>query len=230
MKRGKRPPAGVVGRKRGEPKEMQIIRRRLPLAPVPGLSGIRLHLAHSRTGLGRLLTECGGSAAPPYWAYCWAGGLALASHFEVCPETVAGRSVLDLGAGGGVVAIAAAKAGAREVMAAEIDPCGRAAIAANAAANGVRIAIVPEDLLAGPPPDIDIVCAGDLFYAPEIAEAAMKFLDRCAQSAISVLIGDPGRRYLPPSRLVRLADYPVADFGEQQGSGGRSGVFALRSR
>ncbi|RWF17830.1 MAG: methyltransferase, partial [Mesorhizobium sp.] len=161
----------------------------------------------------------------PYWAYAWAGGAVLARYILDRPESVAGLRVLDLGAGSGLVGIAAAKAGAREVLASEIDRNGVAALGLNAAANGVAITVVGQDITAGPPPPVDVVAAGDLFYGQDLADRVIPFLDRCLAARINVLIGDPGRAYLPRSRLRLLAEYRVPDVGEAKGAA--SGVFSF---
>jgi predicted nicotinamide N-methyase len=186
----------------------QFIARNLPLAPVPSLPGVRLHLATPQSGLKRLQT------GTPYWAYVWAGGLALASYIAEHPETVAGRHVLDLGSGSGLVGIAAAKAGALSVIASDTDANALRAVAMNAHANGVAIDVVPGDLLDGPvPASVDMVLVGDLFYAPRLARRLAGFLDRCLETGVTVLVGDPGRKPLPLPRLRRLGEYRVADFG-----------------
>lgn len=200
---------------------------------MPSIPQIRLHTAHSATGLWRLAepNDDGSDPPPPYWAFPWAGGLALARHILDHPETVAGRRVLDLGAGSGLVAIAAALAGATAVTAAEIDPFGLAATALNATANGVAIAILAGDLTPGEaPPGIDLVLVGDLFYEPGLAERVTAFLDRCLAAGLSVLVGDPGRSYLPRERLRTLAGYPVPDVGEVEARDARqSAVFAFEA-
>ncbi|MBW8910211.1 MAG: methyltransferase, partial [Mesorhizobium sp.] len=150
---------------------------------------------------------------PPYWAYAWAGGAVLARYILDNPSIVAGKRVLDLGAGSGLVGIAAAKAGARDVLAAEIDRNGVVALRLNAAANGVAIAIVGDDITGSPPPEVDLVLAGDVFYGQEVGQRIMPFLDRCLAAGIEVLVGDPGRAWLPRSRLRQLAEYQVPDFG-----------------
>jgi predicted nicotinamide N-methyase len=206
---------------------VEFIREHMPLAPVPLLPGICLHRAQPSSGLWRL-AEGDPDFGAPYWAYAWAGGLALARHFADHPETVAGRRVLDLGAGSGLVAIAAAKAGAREVLAAETNRYGVAALGLNGAANDVVLSVIAEDLTAGPAPDVDLIAVGDLFYAQDLADRVTAFLDRCIAANVAVLVGDPGRAFLPRSRLRLVADYAVADFGEgEQASGGRSAVFAF---
>jgi predicted nicotinamide N-methyase len=163
---------------------------------------------------------------PPYWAFPWAGGLALARHILDRPETVAGRRMLDLGAGSGLVAIAAAMAGASAVSAAETDRYGLAAIGLNATANGVAIAAIAGDVTGGPPPDVDLVVAGDVFYEQALAEHMTAFFDRCRTVGIDVLVGDPGRAYLPHPRLQLIAEYAVPDVGDVEGAAAKaSGVF-----
>lgn len=190
----------------------------LLVASVPLLPEIRLYTAHPASGLSRLSgddisDEEGDDPPAPYWAYQWAGGLVLARHICDRPETVRGRRVLDLGAGSGLVGIAAAKAGARSVLAAEIDSNGIAAIGLNAALNEVDLTAVGDDLTNGPPPEVDIVLVGDLFYAPDLGERVTAFLDRCVFAGIEVLVGDPGRAHLPHARLRLVAEYAVEDVG-----------------
>lgn len=200
------------------PDSAAFIAANLLVAPVPSLPEMRLYTAHPASGLWRLAgndrnDEEGDDPPAPYWAYQWAGGLVLARHICDRPETVRGRRVLDLGAGSGLVGIAAAKAGARSVLAAEIDSNGIAAIGLNAALNEVELTAVGDDLTNGPPPEVDIVLVGDLFYAPDLGERVTAFLDRCVAAGIEVLVGDPGRAHLPHARLRRMAEYAVADVG-----------------
>ena len=209
------------------PDPTDFIRARLRLEPVPTLPGISLYTAHAGSRLSQLPTDAP-DPPPPYWAYQWAGGLALAQHFLAHPHAVAGRTLLDLGAGSGLVAIAAARAGA-QASAAEIDHFGRAAIALNAAANGVTIPLVDIDLAAAPPTGFEIVAAGDVFYNPTGAAAMLPWLQACAQAGLTVLIGDPGRRDLPLAALEPLASYPVGDVGDARASAERVGsVFRLK--
>jgi predicted nicotinamide N-methyase len=200
------------------------IRTHLPLREVPGLPGIRLHLATPASRLGRLAAETG-SDAPPYWAYLWGGGLALAHHIRAHPDTLAGRRVLDFGAGSGLVGIVAAQAGAARVFAAERDPNGRAALTLNAAANGITVELQEIGPGADAPP-VDLVLAGDVFYAPEIAARSLALLTLWQNAGIEVLIGDPFRRDLPLERLRLIAEYEAADFGSGRALT-RSGVFRL---
>jgi len=208
------------------PDPAAFIRASLPARPVPGVPEIVIHTAAPESRLGRLV-ENSLACSPPYWAYPWAGGIALARFVLDVPETVRGLRVLDIGSGSGLVAIAAAKAGAATVLAAEIDPNGRAAQRLNAELNGVAIDGTAADLLDGPPPvDTDLVIAGDVFYAADLARRSADFFERCAEMGIPVLIGDPGRAFLPRERLLALAEYPVADFGED--AVGRGFVYAWR--
>jgi predicted nicotinamide N-methyase len=219
-------------RRRSRPDPVRFIQANMRAAPVPSLPEIRLHTAHRATGLWRLgEPDEDGSAPPaPYWAFPWAGGVALARHILDRPATVAGRRVLDLGAGSGLVAIAAAMAGASEVIAADVDRYAVAAVGVNAATNGVEIAVVGGDLTTGPPPPVDLVVAGDVYYERDLAEKVTAFLERCLAAGIDVLIGDPGRAYLPRSRLRLLAEYPVPDVGEVVSAAMKPGaVFALET-
>jgi predicted nicotinamide N-methyase len=213
-----------VRKRRGEddpaaapPDPIAFIQRHMRLAPAPSLPEIRLYAAHPASGLWRLVASRG-EGPPPYWAYQWAGGAALARHILDRPAAVAGLRVLDLGAGCGIVAIAAAKSGASSVLAADIDRNAIAAIGLNAAANGVDIATICNDLTAGAPPAVDLVLVGDLFYAQELAVRATAFLDNCLAAGIKVLVGDPGRAFLPRARLRLLAEYPAPDFGDGKDS------------
>jgi predicted nicotinamide N-methyase len=126
--------------------------------------------------------------------------------------------VLDLGTGSGLVAIAAAMAGASEVRAADTDPDALAAVGLNASANGVAISSVLGDLTADAPTSADVVLAGDLFYEPALARAVTAYLDRCLEAGMDVLVGDVGRAHLPTARLVPLAEYPVTDFAGRSGA------------
>lgn len=195
------------------------VRAHLPVVPVPGVPELRMHKAGPASGVGRL-----GEAAP-YWAYWWAGGLALARYLLDHPDRVARRRVVDLGSGSGLVAIAAARAGAAQVVAAEVDPHARVAIACNAMLNGVTLAGIEGDPLDGDPPSADLLLVGDVFYAPEVAARVMPFLDRCVAAGKSVLVGDPWRAPLPLDRLTLLADYSVCETGTPK----RAGVFAYRA-
>jgi predicted nicotinamide N-methyase len=145
---------------------------------------------------------------PPYWAFAWAGGQALARYILDNPETVAGKCVLDFGSGSGMAAIAAAKARAAHVIAAEIDAFGRTAIALNADINRVTLEIGGADLVGHIDPDWQVVIAGDVCYEQPMAEKVEAWLKTLARQAL-VLIGDPQRSYFPSEGLAMLARYPV---------------------
>ena len=146
---------------------------------------------------------------PPFWAFAWAGGQALARYLLDTPETVRGKRVLDVGCGSGLVAIAAMKAGAAQVTGADVDPFALAAIAINAEANGVKVSVTGADLIGGPHPAVDLVTVGDLFYERDLATRLLAWLDGFLALGVPVLVGDPGRSYLPRPRLVALAEYAV---------------------
>jgi predicted nicotinamide N-methyase len=149
---------------------------------------------------------------PPFWAAAWPGGLALARYVLDHPEVVAGRTVLDLGAGSGLVAVAALLAGARAVVASEVDPYGRAAIAMNAGANDVGPVDVVGDLLDGEPDgDIDVVLAGDVCYDRAMTERVLPFLGKAWLGGAAVYLGDPGRPYVPKEGLVEAATFDVPE-------------------
>jgi predicted nicotinamide N-methyase len=199
------------------------------LVPVPSIPEIRLYTAHQATGLWRLVEAYADDPPPPYWAFPWAGGLALARHVLDRPALVAGRRILDLGAGSGLVGIAAARAGAGAVTAADSDPFALAALPLNAKANDVTLSIAAGDMTGGPAPDVDLVLVGDLFYEAALAERVTRFLDRCLAAGLEVLVGDPHRAHLPAARLAAIADYAVPDVGEVEARAPRpSSVFAFR--
>jgi predicted nicotinamide N-methyase len=148
---------------------------------------------------------------PPFWAAAWPGGQALARYVLDQPWTVAGRSVLDLGSGSGLVAVAAALAGADRVVASEIDPFGHAAIAVNAEVNGVAPVAVVGDVLGEPPPAVDVVLAGDVCYDREMSERVLPWLEAARAQGAQVFLGDPGRPYVPIGRLQSVATFDVPD-------------------
>jgi predicted nicotinamide N-methyase len=170
-----------------------------------------LHLADEITPIWRLteeaLEEMG--LPPPFWAFAWAGGQALARYVLDNPEVVAGKRVLDFASGSGIVAIAAKKAGAASVLAADIDHFCEAAVALNAKANGVEVDFTDVNLLDTPPPSADVILAGDICYEKPLAEQVMAWLAVARTAGATVLIGDPGRSYFPRSGLIKLAEYQV---------------------
>lgn len=187
------------------------IRRNTRLQAVSHAPEISLWLADEITPIWRLTEEELGRMGlpPPFWAFAWAGGQALARWLLDHPQEVAGRRAIDLATGSGLVAVAAMKAGATHVLAADIDPFCRAAVAANAEANGVTVDFTAENLLEAPPPAVDLICAGDVFYEKPMAQAVLAWLLRARANGTRVLVGDPGRSYFPASGLTRLAEYSV---------------------
>jgi predicted nicotinamide N-methyase len=165
-------------------------------------------------------TDGGGAGGePPFWAAAWPGGQALARVVLDAPDLVRGRRVLDLGSGSGLVAIAAVLAGAAAVVASEVDPFGRTAIAVNARANGAgEIRVVGDLLGAGVPEGIDVVLAGDVCYDRLMTERVMPFLEGARRTGADVLLGDPGRPYLTAERLTQVA---VLEVPETEGAGVR---------
>lgn len=182
------------------------------LLPVPLVPEIRLHLAEESLPIWQKTEEELGAinVPPPYWAFAWAGGQALARHLLDQKSLVAGRQVLDLGAGSGIAAIAAAKAGAAAVLAAEIDIYAIAAIALNAEANGVALSTIAGDLLAETAPaGCEVILVGDLFYERMLAERVLRYIERAQARQLLVLVGDPRRSYFPRDRFEAIAAYEV---------------------
>jgi len=197
------------------------------LAPPPLVPEIRLHLATEVLPLWRAteeeLEQMG--VPPPYWAFAWAGGQALARHVLDNPAIVAGKRVLDIGSGSGLVAIAAAKAGAATVLAADIDAFACAAIRLNAAANRCTITATQDDLI-GARNDWDVILVGDLFYERPLAERLLAWL---TPLSVPVLLGDPGRNYFPKAGVERLATYTVPTTRDLEDREIReTGIYRLR--
>jgi predicted nicotinamide N-methyase len=192
-----------------------------------------LHLADEVLPLwGAIQRESGEPDAPlPYWAFAWGGGLAIAHYLLEHPEVVAGRRVFDLGSGSGLVAMAAMNAGASTVMAADIDPFAVVAIGLNARANGHRVTLVARDVLDEPPPDVDVVLAGDCWYEAGLAERLLPWFQRVRAAGIDVLVGDPGRRYLPTAALEWVATYAVRTTTELEDLALKTGhVYTVRKQ
>jgi predicted nicotinamide N-methyase len=187
------------------------IRENTALQPVPHAPEISLYVADEITPIWKMTEEGLGAMgiAPPFWAFAWAGGQALARYVLDNPEIVAGKQVLDFASGSGLVAIAAMKAGAARTLACDIDPICRAAIAVNAEANGVSVQATIADLLDQPPPAVDVILAGDICYEKTVTGRVMRWLEAARAAGIQVLIGDPGRTYFPKSGLQQLAQYEV---------------------
>ncbi|WP_416797205.1 class I SAM-dependent methyltransferase [Ciceribacter azotifigens] len=188
----------------------RFIRANTSLLAPPHVPEVRLHLASEVHDLWLKtedeLQEIG--LPPPFWAFAWAGGQGLARYVLDHRETVAGKRVLDFASGSGLVAIAARLAGAESVVAADIDPWAETAIRLNADANGVAIEFTGRNLI-GETLESDVVLAGDVFYDSGFAAALIPWLDRLAGAGVEVLVGDPGRSYLPKERLTALASYRV---------------------
>jgi predicted nicotinamide N-methyase len=185
------------------------IKAQTRISSVPGLP-LKLYQASEVTPLW-LMTEddmARERLPPPFWAFPWAGGQALARYIFDNPAIVAGKRVVDIACGSGLVGIAAARAGATHVLANDIDPYCQAAVALNAELNDVRITFCGDDLLSGPPPTADVFLAGDICYEKPMADAMLTFFRRLGAEC-SVYIGDPHRSYFPKEGLRRCADYEI---------------------
>ena len=200
-----------------------IMRTGTQLGPVPLVPEIRLHQADDPISLWQRIELTSGRTGldPPFWAFAWAGGQALARYLLDHPETARGRHAIDVASGSGLVAIAAARAGAAAVTAYDTDPLATAAIGVNADANGVTVLAVCADVLGedGPPvPGADLVLAADAFYERDLAGQVMRFLERSHARGAAVLAGDFGRAYLPRARLTPVASYDVPGLGVLEGT------------
>jgi predicted nicotinamide N-methyase len=187
------------------------IRANTALTAPPLVPEIRLHLATEITPLWQA-TETMLAASqlpPPYWAFAWAGGQALARHVLDHPELVRGRDVLDFGAGSGLLALAAARAGARSLLAADIDAVAATAIALNAQLNDAVVAIETTDVIGRRPAPWQVILVGDMCYERPLAERLTAWLRLLTRDGATVLLGDPGRNYVPKSGLEALARYRV---------------------
>lgn len=177
----------------------------------PHVPELSLHLADEATALWEKTEEELGAMGlpPPYWAFAWAGGQALARYVLDHPDLVRGRTVLDFAAGTGIVGIAAMRAGAASAVSTEIDAFALAAIVANAALNDVAVTAREEDTTAAEAGRFGVVLCGDVFYEKPMAEKVLVWLDRERAAGSEVLVGDPGRSYLPKHRLEAVAEYRV---------------------
>lgn len=198
------------------PDATTFVRTHTRLAEVPGVPEVRLHQATDAIELWEdtetLLRRTG--TAPPFWAFSWPGGQALARFVLDDPALVAGRSVLDLGSGSGLVALAAARAGARTVLACDVDPLAIAAVTLNAVANAVTISCLLGDILVDPSAQdeaesAEVVLAGDVCYEKGMAARMLPYLERVRDRGAVVLLGDPGRVHLPRHRLREVATYEL---------------------
>jgi predicted nicotinamide N-methyase len=189
------------------------IRANTAILPVPLVPEISLHIAHESVPLWQKTEEELGAIGlpPPFWAFAWAGGQALARYVLDHPDRVLQKQVIDLASGSGLVAIAAGKAGAKSVLAADIDAFAIAAIGMNSIVNHTenQIKATSENLMDAPPPACDIILVGDLFYEKALAAQVFDWLSQAKRNGTDVLIGDPGRSYLPKDKLAKLAEYNV---------------------
>lgn len=181
------------------------------LLPVPLVPEIELYLAEESLPIWQKTEEEleARNIPPPYWAFAWAGGMALARYILDHASLVAGRHVLDLGSGSGLAAIAAAKARAAAVQAAEIDAFAITAITLNAEANGVSVMTIERDLLADAQASAEVLLIGDLFYERGLAERTLAYCEQARAHQALVLVGDPQRSYFPRDRFEPLAEYAV---------------------
>jgi len=208
------------------------LRAHTALAAPPHCPEIRLHLADELTPIWQATEEELGrlGLAPPFWAFAWAGGQALARFILDAPQLVEGRTVLDVASGSGLVAIAALKAGARTALAADIDPFAAFAARANAQANGVGLQTTSADLIGLERPE-QVILAGDLFYDRDLSPRLLAWLHACADRGALVRVGDPGRSYFPREEFEQLAEYRVPTTRVLEDAEiKRTGVWRLRGR
>ncbi|MBX3583913.1 MAG: methyltransferase [Rhizobiaceae bacterium] len=202
--------AGALSNRLSSVNAERFIAGNTALQAPPHVPEIRLHLADEAHDLWQRtedeLAQMG--LPPPFWAFAWAGGQGLARYIIDNPESVAGKRVIDFATGSGLVAIAAAMACAGRVTAADIDPFCGAAVKLNAIANGVSLAFVGDNLV-GQEIEAEVLLAGDVFYDREFADRLVPWFNALSERGIDVLIGDPGRSYLPKERLAKLAEYQV---------------------
>jgi predicted nicotinamide N-methyase len=199
------------------PHEVVLSRTRLQRPPV--VPELELHLADDMdeawASLQRELDD--GALPPPFWAFAWLGGQAVARHVLDVPELVRGRTVLDLATGSGLCALAAVRAGAAQVTAVDVDAFAVQATRLNAAHNGVVLDVVRADLLDEPPPAVDVVLAGDVFYDAAMSERVQPWLLAARRAGAEVVVGDPGRHYLPRALMRERAAYDVPTTRDLEG-------------
>ena len=198
----------------------EMLRAGTELRPVPLVPEIRLHQANDPVALWQQVEAMSGRTGlePPFWAFAWAGGQALARYLLDHPEAGRGRRVIDIASGSGLVAIAAARAGAAAVTAYDIDPLAAAAIGINAAVNDVAVTAVCADVLDEDGPDAELVLVADAFYERDLAARVTGFAGRCRARGADVVVGDFGRTYLPRARLTPLAAYDVPGLRPLEGT------------
>jgi predicted nicotinamide N-methyase len=206
-----------------------LVREQTRLVAVPDAPGLRLRLADDAMAVLRRSGAALGEPDPPlpFWAFAWPGGLGLARYVTDNPAEVAGRRVVDVASGSGLCAIAALRAGAASAVAIDVDPFSEAAITLNARANGVQVGFSRRDPLADAPPECDVILAGDVSYEETMAGRMFGWLRTAHERGIRVLVGDPGRAYLPAG-LERLADYRVTTSREIEDAESKAvAVFTL---
>jgi predicted nicotinamide N-methyase len=217
------------------PSALEIIRSGTELGPVPLVPEIQLYQASEPIELWQRTEQAIGRTGldPPFWAFAWAGGRALARYLLDHPEAVSGKHAIDVASGSGLVAIAAIKAGAADVTAYDIDPLAATAIAINAEANGVTVAAVRTDVLGtdGLPGSVpDLLLVADAFYEKDLAGQVLRFAERNRARGAAVLVGDLGRTYLPRARLAPLASYDVPGLRAMEGCEiKRTTIWTLRA-
>ena len=189
----------------------EFIRQNTSVMSPPLVPEIKLHLAHEAVPLWQKIEEELGELglAPPFWAFAWAGGQALARYVLDHPDRVENLRVLDLATGSGLVAIAAVQAGSASIVATDIDEFATTAAEMNAGLNRVKLKIKLEDVLQEPPPPTDVILVGDLFYEKTLAARCLTWLREAQGQGAKAFIGDPGRSYLPKEQLKKLAEYNV---------------------
>jgi predicted nicotinamide N-methyase len=212
------PPPRRLGRMTPDERRALVLARTRLQAP-PVVPELQLHLADDMDeawhGLQEELDD--GNLPPPFWAFAWLGGQALARHVLDHPDEVAGRQVLDLATGSGLVALAARLAGAAEVTAVDVDPFAATAAELNASANDLVLDVRAADLLDEPPPTVDVVLAGDVFYDRAMTDRVLPWLSDAARQGARVLVGDPGRHYLPRALLEELGSLDVPTTRDLEG-------------
>jgi predicted nicotinamide N-methyase len=209
---------------------LALVRARTRLQRPPAVPELQLHLADDMDeAWQRLQNELdAGELPPPYWAFAWLGGQAVARYVLDTPDVVAGRRVLDLACGSGLCAFAARLAGAASVVAADIDPFAEAAVALNARTNALAVAFEGRDVVGAPLPEVDVLLAGDVCYDAEMTGRMLPWLRAIAATGARVLLGDPGRHYVPQQGVREVAAYDVATTRALEGvEVKRVRVFAL---
>ena len=209
----------------------QFIRANTALVTPPLVPEVKLHLATEVVPLWHLTEDelATRGIPPPYWAFAWAGGQALSRYVLDHPNVVAGKDVLDFGSGSGLVAIAAAKAGAERVLAADIDPFAQAAIKLNAIANSAILSTTTSDLI-GSDGNWRVILVGDMCYERPLVERLLEWLSNRAAHGATVLLGDPGRSYFPKGGVEKLSTYRVATMRDLEDQEIRqTSVYALKA-